>query len=163
MKSLQLFLIICLTGSAISFGFAVPSCFADCGSPNEQSVSLALTNSPASIQSLASEIRDKSGNEVEAAIVKRFGSAARDLGSGVSIKQWDVGAGVLTYSGGLASFSVAKGKVVWLTQSNNKALRTLIADGFEMTTLPARNCSNCERRKLSNSMKSTRLLSTALA
>jgi hypothetical protein len=112
------------------------SCFANCDRTNDQSVSFALRNSPASIQSLAKEIRDKSGDEVEAAIVKHFGPAARDLGSGVSIKQWDVGPGVLTYSGGLARFSVARGKSVWLTATNSKAL-TLIADGFEMTTPPS--------------------------
>jgi hypothetical protein len=97
----------------------------------------ALRDFPSSIQSLAEEIRDKSGGEVEAAIVKHFGPAARDVGSGVSIKQWDVGTGVLTYSGGLASFSLRKGKSVWLTTTNNKALRTLTAHGFEMTTPPS--------------------------
>jgi hypothetical protein len=83
------------------------------------------------------EIRDKSGDEVEAAIVKQFGPAARDVGSGVSIMQWDVSTGVLTYSGGLARFSVSGGKSVWLTATNNRALPTLTAEGFEMTTLPS--------------------------
>jgi len=136
-KSRQLSTVACLTLSAICFGIAVPSCFANCVTTNEQAIHEALIASPPTIQSLENEIRYKSGNEVEAAIVRRFGPAARDLGSGVSIKQWDVGTGVLTYSGGLASFSIAGGKTpsIWLTQTNNKALRTLIMDGFEMTSL----------------------------
>jgi hypothetical protein len=113
------------------------SCFANCDGTNQQSMNLALRNFPSAIQSLANEIREKSGGEVEAAIVKHFGPAARDVGSGVSIKQWDVGTGVLTYSGGLASFSVSGGKRVWLTATNNRALPTVTADGFEMTTLPS--------------------------
>jgi hypothetical protein len=115
----------------------IPSCFANCDGTNQLSMNPALRNAPSSIQSLAKEIRDKSGDEVEAAIVKQFGAAARDVGSGVSIKLWDVGTGVLTYSGGLASFSIKRGKSVWLTATNNKALSTLTANGFEMTTPPS--------------------------
>jgi hypothetical protein len=122
---------------AVCCTIPIPSCFANCDGTNQRSTNPALRNSPSWIQSLAKEIRDESGDEVEAAIVKQFGPAARDVGSGASIKQWDVGKGVLTYSGGLARFSVSGGKSVWLTATNNRALPTLTADGFEMTTPPS--------------------------
>jgi hypothetical protein len=117
-------------------GVAVPSCFASCDGTNEQSVSFALMSSPSSIQALAKEIRDKSGDEVEAAIVKHFGPG-KDVGSGLRILQWDVGTGVLTLSGGLASFQMKGGRVLWLTVTSNKALPTVTGDGFEMTTPPS--------------------------
>jgi hypothetical protein len=113
------------------------SCSANCDGTSQRSMNSALRSSPSSIQSLAEEIQDKSGDEAEAVIVKHFGQAARDVGSGVSIKQWDVGTGVLTYSGGLARFSVSRGKTVWLTVTNNRALPILTASGFEMSTPPS--------------------------
>ena len=67
---------------------------------------------------------------------QQFGPAARDVGSGLSIHQWDVESGVLTYSGGLASFQTKGGKSVWLTATVNKALPALTANTFEMTTMP---------------------------
>jgi hypothetical protein len=76
-------------------------CVADCVATNEQSVNLALKSAPASIQTLAQEIRDKSGDEVEATIVKYLGPG-RDVGSGLRILQWDVGKGVVVLNGGLA-------------------------------------------------------------
>jgi hypothetical protein len=117
-------------------GAVVPSCFANCDGTYEQSASFALRNSPASIQALAKEIRDKSGDEVEAAIVKRFGPG-QDVGSGLRILQWHVGTGVLTLSGGLAGFQVNGGRGVWLTVTSNKALPAVTGDGFEMTTSPS--------------------------
>jgi hypothetical protein len=85
---------------------------------------------------LAKEIRDKSGDEVEAAIVKQFGPG-KDVGSGLRILQWDVGTGVLTLNGGLASFQMNGRRVLWLTVTSNKALATVSGDGFEMTTPPS--------------------------
>jgi len=116
-------------------GAAVPSCSANCDSTNEQSVSFDLRSSPVSIQALAKEVRDKAGDEVEAAIVKLFGPG-QDVGSGVRILQWHVGTGVLTLSRGLASFQMNGGNVLWLTVSSNKAVPTVTGDGFEMTTPP---------------------------
>jgi len=116
-------------------GITIPSCFANCDSTSEHSESLALNDSPASIQTLANEIRDKSGEEVEAAIVKHFGPG-REVGSGLRIMQWDVGTGVLTFSRGLANFHVNGGRVLWLTATSNKAGLTVTGHGFEMTTPP---------------------------
>jgi hypothetical protein len=107
-----------------------------CGGTNEQSASLDLRSFPASIQTLAEEIRDKSGDEAEAAIVRHFGSG-RDVGSGLRILQWDVGVGVLTFSRGLASFQMNGGRVLWLTATSNKALQAVTGSGFEMTTPPS--------------------------
>jgi hypothetical protein len=117
-------------------GAPVTSCFANCDGTNEQSVSFAFEKLPSSIQALAQEIRDKSGDEVEAAIVKHFGPG-QDVGSGLRILRWDAGTGVLTLNGGLANFQVKGGRVIWLTVTSNKALPTISGDGFEMTTPPS--------------------------
>jgi len=119
---------------AMCASFAIPLCFADCGKTSELTTNLALADSPTSIQRLAKELQGKRGGEVATAIIKQFGSAARDVGSGVSIQQWDVESGVLTYSGGLASFRANGGNVVWLTATVNKALLALTEDTFEMYT-----------------------------
>jgi hypothetical protein len=97
---------------------------------------LALAQSPPSIQTLANELQGKKGDEVEAAIIKHFGPAARDVGSGVSIRQWDVESGVLTYSLGSARFQTNGGSVVWLTATDSEALQAITDDTFEMTTPP---------------------------
>jgi hypothetical protein len=85
---------------------------------------------------LAKESRDKSGDEVEAAIVEHFGPG-QGVGSGLRILQWDVGTGVLTLSGGLARFQMNSGRVLWLTVTSNKAQPTVTDNGFEMTTPPS--------------------------
>jgi hypothetical protein len=131
----QLSLLACCC-ALLACGATSPSCFANCDGTNDRSVSLALRNSPASIQTLAEEIRDKSGDDAEAAIVKHFGPG-RDVGSGLRILQWNVGTGVLTFSRGLASFHMNSGTVLWLTATHNKALDTLTGGGFEMTTPPS--------------------------
>jgi hypothetical protein len=115
---------------------AIPLCYADCGKTSELAANSGLAQSPTSIQRLAKELQAKKGDEVASAIIKQFGPAARDVGSGVSIRQWDVESGVLTYSLGLARFRPKVGKVVWLTPTINKALLALTTDTFEMTTLP---------------------------
>jgi hypothetical protein len=121
---------------AMCSSIAIPLCFADCGKTGELAANLAFAHSPTSIQRLAKELKGKKGDEVATAIIKQFGPAARDVSSGVSIQQWDVESGVLTYSLGLASFRTNDGKVVWLTATVNKALLALTADAFEMYTLP---------------------------
>jgi hypothetical protein len=117
-------------------GTAAPLCFADCVGTNEQSVSLALKNASASIQALAQKIRNKSGDEVEATIVKQLGPG-REVGSGLRILQWDVEKGIVILNGGLANFQGDGGKVLWLTATSSKALQTISGAGFEMTTPPS--------------------------
>jgi len=136
-KTSHLFHFVTYAPLALCWIIPISSCFANCEGTNQLALNRALRDCPSSIQTLGEKIRDKSGAEVEAAIGNHFGPAARDVGSGLSIKQWDVGTGVLTYSSGLASFSLSKGKSVWLTTTNNKALPTLTADEFEMTTPPS--------------------------
>jgi hypothetical protein len=121
---------------AMCSSIAIPLCFADCAKTTELATNLVLAHSPASIQDLAKTLQGKKGAEVETAIVRQFGPAVRELGSGVRIQQWDVESGVLTYSSGLVSFRAKSGGVVWLTATTNKALLTLTSDTFEMTTLP---------------------------
>jgi hypothetical protein len=129
-------LVRCLVLS-MCLAVAIPLCFANCGEGTEASRSLALGRSLKSIQKLAKELQGKKGDEVATDIVKQFGPAARDVGSGISIQQWDAESGVLTYSGGLASFRTKGGKSVWLTATVNKALPALTASTFEMTTMAA--------------------------
>ena len=112
------------------------SCFANCESASEHYVDLALRDSPTSIQTLAKEIRDKSDNEIEAIVTKRFG-VGLDVGSGLRILQWDVESGVLTIGRGLTFFRPTGGKALWLTATSSKALQTVTKDRFEMTTLPS--------------------------
>jgi hypothetical protein len=121
---------------AMCLGVLIPLCFANCDKTGEQAANLAMEHSPTSIQRLAKELQSKKGDEVATAIIKQFGPAARDLGSGVSIQQWDVESGVLTYSLGLASFRANGGKMIWLTATVNKALLALTDDTFEMYTPP---------------------------
>lgn len=85
---------------------------------------------------MAQEIRDKSGDEVEAAIVKHFGEG-QGVGSGALILEWHVGGGVLLFSRGLASYESSGGRWLWLTETSNKALQTVIGPEFEMTTPPS--------------------------
>jgi len=113
---------------------AVPLCFADCRKTSAEN--LALAHSPTSIQMVAKEIQGKKEDEVSTAIIKRFGPATRNIGSGIISPQWDVESGVLDYRLGLVSFRANGGKVVWLTATINKALLALTADTFEMATMP---------------------------
>ena len=117
-------------------GIAVPLCVADCGKTSDRVANLALARSPTSIQMLAMEIQGKKEDEVSAAIAKRFGPAARNVGSGIISPQWDVESGVLDHRLGLVSFRAKGGEVVWLTATINKALLALTTDTFEMTTMP---------------------------
>jgi hypothetical protein len=119
---------------AMCSSIAVPLCFADCA--EKSAANLTLAHSPTSIQMLAKEIQGKKEDEVSAAIVKRFGPASRNIGSGIISPQWDVESGVLDYRSGLVSFRANGGKVVWLTATINKALLALAADTFEMYTPP---------------------------
>jgi hypothetical protein len=119
---------------AICSGIAIPSAFANCGNPIEQTAAVAFKTLPASVQRLAEEIKGKTDDEIETAIIKRFGPG-RDVGSGVRIELWDIDSGVLSHSRGLVRFQ-AKGRTVWLTQTVNKARPTLTAETFEMYTLP---------------------------
>ena len=136
MKADQFILFVRCAILALCSSIAVPLCSANCDKTSELATSLPLAQSPTSIQRLARELQGKKGGEVEAAIITQFGPAARDVGSGVSIQQWNVESGVLTYSLGLARFQVDGGRVVWLTATVNKALRAVTDDSFEMTTPP---------------------------
>jgi hypothetical protein len=80
-------------------------------------------------------------DEIEKAIVERFGLAARHLGSGVDIQEWDVESGTRMYGfGGLVSFQPKAGRWIWVTETVSKALPTIAATdyGFQMTTRPER-------------------------
>lgn len=136
MRAKQFILLVRCSILTVFPSIAIPLCDADCGKTGDLAANSGLPHSPTSIQKLAKELQGKKGDEVANAIIKQFGPAARDVGSGVSIQQWDVESGVLTYSLGLARFRPKGGKVVWLTATINKALLALTTDTFEITTLP---------------------------
>jgi hypothetical protein len=118
-------------------GLLVSVCTADCGKVTQPTMNSNLQNLPVAIQKLAKDIQGKKGDELASIIAKDFGPAARDVGSGVSIQQWDVESGVLTLSRGLVSFRASGRKPVWLTATVSKALPSLLAETFEMYTLPS--------------------------
>jgi hypothetical protein len=95
------------------------------------------------IDALTSEIQGLEPAEVRAAIVRRFGSPARDIGSGLSIEQWDVAGGVLTFHP-LTGPTFAKDEVsTRLIRTTNPAGDCLVGS-YEMTTLPdPANHGNC--------------------
>jgi len=137
MRAVQFMLFLRCGIVALFSGLAIPVCLADCGNSAQLGTTSAVGDSPAAIQKLAKAIQGKKGDEVASAITNQFGPAARDVGSGVTIQQWDVESGVLTYSRGLVNFRDKGGKLVWLTTTVNKALPSLTADSFEMYTLPS--------------------------
>lgn len=96
-----------------------------------------VSEAPARIQRLAREIVSMRGEEVRDVIVREFGPARRDIGSGVRIEQWDTDAGVLTFHPATGpTFVPNGGKIIWLMATRNSALAN-ITGSFEMYTLPA--------------------------
>jgi hypothetical protein len=94
---------------------------------------------PQVIQDLAAEIQGKTRDQVRRIVGERFGPAARDLGSGVSIEQWDIESGVLTFHMLRGpTFRPANGREIWLMQTHNRALPNILGD-FSMSTPPNEN------------------------
>jgi len=98
---------------------------------------------PTSVASLAEQIQGRSPAEVQALIVKRFGPAHRDNGSGLSIPQWDVAGGILQFHplAGPSYFDPKTNKTTGLIRTHN-AVRDNLLRPYEMTTLPHANGTN---------------------
>ena len=89
------------------------------------------------IADLKSQIKGKAPREVASIIVQRFGPPNRDVGSGLTILDWDVVGGDLrlTVQGGPPIFRISDGKKLWLVETENPAGDNIVSE-FEMSTLP---------------------------
>jgi len=95
------------------------------------------------IDSLAREVQGKKPDEVRALIVGRLGQPTRDIGSGISIDQWDVAGGQLTFHPGTGPTFKKDGKIRWLIRTTNPAA-TCLFGSYQMTTIPdPANHGNC--------------------
>ena len=78
----------------------------------------------------------KTPDEVLAVIKRHFGRPDRDVGSGLSIPQWDLADGLLTYNPACGPTLLRKGgSSVWLIKTHN-ALRENLLGSYELTTAP---------------------------
>ena len=89
---------------------------------------------PAPITELKANIQGKNPDEVLAIIQARFGGETRNIGSGLSIPQWDVAGGVLTFHP-FRGPSFSHGTItVMLIDTQNKVGRN-IPGNYQMSTL----------------------------
>lgn len=90
---------------------------------------------PEPIVSLAKQFGGKSPDEVRELIVRQFGPHHRDTGSGLSIPQWDVFGGVLTFHplGGPSFFDPGTKKVTGLVPTHNTVRENLLRS-YEMSS-----------------------------
>ena len=92
---------------------------------------------PRAAERVAGKLREaKTFEEARATIEGQFGAADRDIGSGLSIEQWDLDEGVLTLHP-LAgpTFSPDDGDVLWLVDTRNPLAENLLGS-YEMATRP---------------------------
>ena len=107
-----------------------------------QGVLTDIADAPKAIQELAAGIQGKSPAEVRAAIIARFGPAQRDIGSGLSIEQWDTSQGVLTLNAGMGpTFSDPKEKKLFRLLRTTNLVHANLLQSYDMATLhdPANN------------------------
>lgn len=90
---------------------------------------------PPPVAAVREKIQGKKPQEVLAIMSADFGKPSRDVGSGLSIPQWDVAGGVLTYHEWVGPTFRAGGRTVWLIRTHNSVGDTLTGS-FEMTTPP---------------------------
>jgi hypothetical protein len=109
------------------------SCQPSATPPSATAPSAAL---PAAIESFQSKVAPMDANAVLAEATTEFGQPSRDIGSGLSIPQWDIAGGVLTVHPLVGpTFRTANDRIVWLIPTSNPVSDNLLQD-FEMTTLP---------------------------
>jgi hypothetical protein len=90
---------------------------------------------PAPVEQFKAQIADMDAHQVLEAAVAQFGKASRNVGSGLSIPQWDIAGGVLTVHPLVGPTFRKAGRTTWLIPTSNPAQENLLQD-FEMTTLP---------------------------
>jgi hypothetical protein len=96
-----------------------------------------IAEAPKAIRELSASIQGKSSDEVRAAIIERFGTAQRDIGSGYRIEQWDTSDGVLTFHPTMGPIfrNPKTEKYFRLLRTTNLAASNILRS-YEMTTLP---------------------------
>ncbi|MBV9656848.1 MAG: hypothetical protein JO295_01940 [Verrucomicrobia bacterium] len=96
-----------------------------------------IADAPKAIQHLAAVIQGKPPDDVRAEIIRQFGHAQRNVGSGFRIEQWDVFGGVLTFHPATGpTFSDPKANRYFRLLRTSNPIGANILDGYEMTTLP---------------------------
>src|SRR5438874_5189760 len=95
------------------------------------------TSSPerSNIEALTGEIQGRERDGVRAVILRRFGPANRNVGSGFRIEQWDIDGGVLTFNPATGPFFTKDAVSRQLLRTNNPVASCLFGS-YEMTTLP---------------------------
>ena len=84
-------------------------------------------------------MQGKTSEEVLALIEKTFGPPVRNVGSGLSIPQWDFDGGVLTFHPLCGpTFAPKSGGRIWLINTHNRLGSNLLS-GYEMATKPDRS------------------------
>jgi uncharacterized protein (TIGR02996 family) len=101
---------------------------------------LKVVDSPAV---LMEQHRGKSRDELRALIIARFGPPNRDIGSGLSIPQWEVDGGLLTFHPFLGPSFTSGGTKKWLIRTTNP-VGACVFGHYGMATLPdPSNYGNC--------------------
>ena len=127
----------------LTTGVAVILCAAGCAwggslTPTKVSGTAAATQPadlPPAINRVRPRLAGKGRDEVLAMLTKEFGPQARDIGSGLSIPQWDMGGGVLQFHPSVGPTFRMKEKTTWLIATHNPAGANIVGN-YEMYTLP---------------------------
>jgi hypothetical protein len=91
---------------------------------------------PTVVAQLRDEIQEMGPEEVYTAIVTPFGKETRNIGSGLSILQWDLKEGSFIFHPLRGpTYCPKTGGVIWLLRTKNLA-RPNVLQNYEMTTLP---------------------------
>lgn len=118
---------------ALATAFCLTACQTHTNARLPTSSSIDL---PPGVGKFQTSIAAMNANEVLAAATAEFGQPSRDIGSGLSIPQWDIADGVLTIHPLTGpTFRKADGRVVWLMPTTNP-VRDNLLQGFKMTTRP---------------------------
>ncbi|MBL8516258.1 MAG: hypothetical protein JNM76_04725 [Betaproteobacteria bacterium] len=96
-----------------------------------------MSNAPKLVQTLAAGIKGKNPEQVLAILVGQLGPPTRDTGSGLSIPQWDMSDGVLTFHPltGPVFFEPKTKTHFRLLQTRNRVAANILG-AYEMATLP---------------------------
>jgi hypothetical protein len=123
-KLICIFWIVGMLGSA--------SC---CSDDDPGSRTSPASNLPAPVEQFKAKIADMDAQQVLEAAAAQFGQPSRNVGSGLSIPQWDIADGVVTVHPLVGPTFRRADKTTWLIPTSNPARENLLRD-FEITTLP---------------------------
>jgi hypothetical protein len=100
---------------------------------------------PPPVQQLKELLQGKSPDEIRKLMIERFGSAPRDVGSGVRIEQWDVADGVLTFHSACGPTFTPKGQSTIHLLATHNPVRKNILGSYEMVSVAADDPSSTRR------------------